>query len=253
MIKDIVAIGDKLELRRLNLEDTTFGRGKMYVSQLLDLVDNDKAVIAMPIEKGHIVPLSVGEKYTISFYTGKGLYQCNAIILNRFKIKHIYVLEVQFISEIEKNQRRQYFRLSCIVDTLYHVITKEEMILEKRLNSTGYIDEAEKDKDYENLEALKKIWYEGTITDLSGGGAKFVSNREHEQGEDIILTINLSINTENKKIPSKIITSAKMLNRAGFYEHRIQFTDINREDREAVIKFIFAEERRQRKREKGLD
>ena len=79
MIRDIVAIGDKLELRRLNSEDKTSGRGKVYVSQLLDLVDNDKAIIAMPIEKSHIVPLSVGEKYTISFYTGKGLYQCNGL------------------------------------------------------------------------------------------------------------------------------------------------------------------------------
>jgi len=67
------------------------------------------------------------------------------------------------------------------------------------------------------------------------------------------LSITLNTNAENKKIPSKIIISAKMLNRVGFYEHRVQFTDINREDREAVIKFIFAEERRQRKREKGLD
>ncbi|GAA4654693.1 hypothetical protein GCM10023142_18310 [Anaerocolumna aminovalerica] len=252
MIRDIVAIGDKLELRRLNSEDKTSGRGKVYVSQLLDLVDNDKAIIAMPIEKSHIVPLSVGEKYTISFYTGKGLYQCNGIILNRYKIKQIYVLEIQFISEVEKNQRRQYFRLSCIVAILYHVITEEEIILEKKMiSSTGF--EVEKDKDYENLEALKKIWYEGTITDLSGGGAKFVSNREHEPGEDIVLSITLNINGETKKIPSKIIASAKMLNRVGFYEHRVQFTNINREDREAVIKFIFAEERRQRKREKGLD
>ncbi len=253
MIKDIVAIGDKLELRRLNSEDATSGRGKMYISQLLDLVDNDKAIIAMPIERSHIVPLSVGEKYTISFYTGKGPYQCNAVILNRYKVKHIYVLEVQFTSELEKNQRRQYFRLNCIVDVLYHVITREEEILEKKINNTAYIDEEEKDKDYESLEALKKIWYEGTITDLSGGGAKFVSNQAHEPGEDIILSITLNTNAENKKIPSKIIISSKMLNRVGFYEHRVQFTDINREDREAVIKFIFAEERRQRKREKGLD
>jgi c-di-GMP-binding flagellar brake protein YcgR len=253
MIKDIVAIGDKLELRRLSSENATSGRGKVYVSQLLDLIDNDKAIIAMPIEKSHIVPLSVGEKYTISFYTGKGLYQCNAIIFNRYKIKQIYVLEVQFISGIEKNQRRQYFRLSCIVDTLYHVITREEIVLEKKYNNTAYIDDTEKNKDYENLEELKKVWYEGTITDLSGGGAKFVSNRAHEPGENIILSISLGINAENKKVPSKIVASAKMLNRAGFYEHRVQFTDINREDREAVIKFIFAEERRQRKREKGLD
>lgn len=253
MIRDIAAIGDKLELKPLNLDNTTSSRSKVYVSQLLDLIDNDKAIIAMPIEKGHIVPLSVGEKHTVSFYTSKGLYQCNAIILNRYKIKHIYVLEVQFISEIVKNQRRQYFRLDCLVDVLYHVITEAELKVEKKISNTTYIDEEEKNRDYDNLEALRKIWYEGTITDLSGGGAKFVSNRLHESGENVIISISLSMKAENKKIPAKIIASIKMLNRAGFYEHRVQFTDIMKEDREAVIKFIFAEERRQRKREKGLD
>lgn len=253
MIKDIAAIGDKLELRRLNLDDTTSGRSKVYISQLLDLIDNDKAIIAMPIEKSHIVPLSVGEKYTVTFYTSKGPYQCKAIIYNRYKINQIYVLEVQFMSEIEKHQRRQYFRLNCLVDILYHIITKDEIVLEKKVNNSTSIEDAENNKDYENLEELKKICYEGTITDLSGGGARFISNRLHEPGESVILYITLSLNAENKKIPAKIISSTKMLNRVGFYEHRIQFTDIKREDREAVIKFIFAEERRQRKREKGLD
>ena len=127
MVRDIAAIGDKLELRRLNLDNTTSGRSKVYVSQLLDHIDNDKAIIAMPIEKGHIIPLSVGEKYTVSFFTSKGLYQCNAIIINRYKNKKIYILEVQFISDIVKNQRRQFFRLNCLVDILYHVITKEDV------------------------------------------------------------------------------------------------------------------------------
>lgn len=253
MVRDIATIGDRLELKRLNFDNTTSGRGKVYVSQLLDFINNDMAIIATPIEKGHIVPLSAGEKYTVSFFNSKGPYQCNAIILDRYKIKHIYVLKVQFISEIEKNQRRQYFRLSCIVDMLYHVISKEEIILENKISNTTYIDDIEKDKDFENLEVLKKMWYAGTITDLSGGGARFVSNRIHELGENVILSVNFNIKAENKKISSKIIDSTKMLNRAGFYEHRVQFTDIKREDREAIIKFIFAEDRRQRKREKGLD
>ena len=255
MIRDIAEIGDKLELKRLNLDHTTSNKSKVYVSQLLDIVGDDKAIIAMPIERSHIVPLSVGEKYALFFYTNKGLYQCNAIILDRYKHKNVYVLEIQFISEFEKNQRRQYFRLNCIIDILYHVITTEEIQLENKYEHANYTDEAEKDQDYENLEALKKVWYDGTITDLSGGGAKFVSNRLHEAGENLILSLPLNLRENDNKhhIPARIIASTKMQNRSGFFEHRVQFTQISKDDREAIIKFIFAEERRQRKREKGLE
>ena len=39
--------------------------------------------------------------------------------------------------------------------------------------------------------------------------------------------------------------------RQGLYEHRIQYIGMGRDEREEVIKFIFEEERKNRKREKG--
>jgi hypothetical protein len=83
MIKDVVSIGDKLEILKLNAKESELKSNIVYASQLLDFIDNNKACIAMPIKKGHIIPLPIGEKYIIYCYTVKGLFQCNAIVKDR--------------------------------------------------------------------------------------------------------------------------------------------------------------------------
>ncbi|MDF2472629.1 MAG: hypothetical protein K0R21_411 [Anaerocolumna sp.] len=255
MIKDVVSIGDKLEIISINSKHSDLMSNHVYISQMLDFIDNNKAVISMPIKKGHIIPLPIGEKYILYFYTDKGLFQCNVIVSDRYKLKNIYVLVVEFLSDLEKIQRRQYYRIDCLMDTIYHVITEKEQKLTYKIIKNEYENNEDKQTDIETLEEYKKIWYEGTITDLSGGGARFYSSNLHQPGETILLSLDLGTNSKGKKlmIPSSIISSIKMTNRQGYFEHRIMFTNISRDDREMVIKFIFAEERRQRKREKGLD
>lgn len=253
MIKDVVSIGDKLEIISLNSKHNELMSDHVYVSQLLDFVDNNKAVLSMPIKKGHIIPLPVGEKYIIYFYSSKGLFQCNVIITDRYKLKNIYVVVVEFLSELEKIQRRQYYRIDCLMDIIYHVVTEKEIKLTYKIVRNEYETSDEKQTDIETLEEYKKIWYEGTITDLSGGGARFYSSNLHQQGETIQLSLDINIKGKKLIIPCNIISSVKMTNRQGYFEHRVMFTDISRDDREMVIKYIFAEERRQRKRENGLD
>lgn len=251
MIKDVVSIGDKLELIEQNRNNES---NNMYVSQLLDFIEENKACISMPIKKGHIIPLSVGETYIIYCYTNKGLYQCSATIKERFKIKNMFVLIIEFQSVLEKIQRRQYYRIDCILDVKYHLVSEEEEQLINKIVKNKYIDSEEKQADIDKLDEFKQVWHEGTITDLSGGGARFNSGNPHVKDENIKLSLVLDSDMNGKQllIPCKVISSTKLTNRNGFFEHRVKFTDIPKDDRETIIKFIFAEERRQRKRERGI-
>jgi c-di-GMP-binding flagellar brake protein YcgR len=47
-----------------------------------------------------------------------------------------------------------------------------------------------------------------------------------------------------------IISAEKMVNRVGFYEYRVQFKEVLKEDRESIIKYIFEEEIKQRAKDK---
>jgi c-di-GMP-binding flagellar brake protein YcgR len=48
-----------------------------------------------------------------------------------------------------------------------------------------------------------------------------------------------------------IVSSGRIINRLGVYEHRAEFNDITQKDREALIKYIFEQERRRRRNDKG--
>lgn len=254
MISELISIGDKLELKKLKTRTSEEDTDKIYVSQLLDISPDDKLNIAMPIEKGRIIPLSVGDKYSVRFYANKGLYQCKALITDRYRNNNIYIIVIQLISELEKYQRRQYFRLECLLDIKYHVITDLELAIANKVKKDDFKDAEEKEKYLNTLDNYQNDFHSGTIVDLSGGGARFISNHKHEHGNRIQISIRFSSDFNNiHVINAGIISSTNMINRQGVYEHRVQFNDISKEEREAIIKFIFEEDRKQRRKEKGLD
>lgn len=253
MVSDIVSIGDKLELKSIRFSAKEIENEKVYKSQVLDFIDEDTASILMPIEGGRVIPLTIGDKYNLCFYTKKGLYQCKSVITDRSRINNVFVLTVQFTSELEKYQRRQYYRLKYLLEFKYSIITDMEISIMNKLRNNNAKQEEEKQAFLDTLDSIKKEILSGTILDISGGGARFVSGHNHEHGIMIqmLLDFDNGLGAKSFQIQAIIVSSDKMINRQGFYEHRVQFIDMTKEEREAIIKFIFEEERRQRKKEKG--
>ena len=58
----VVEIGDRISMIQIERHNVKVS-DKTYVSQLLDFVEDDKAIISVPMENGRIVPLSIGTKY----------------------------------------------------------------------------------------------------------------------------------------------------------------------------------------------
>ena len=48
-----------------------------------------------------------------------------------------------------------------------------------------------------------------------------------------------------------MLKSEPLANREGSFENRIQFVNMENEDRESIIKYIFEEERKLRRKERG--
>ena len=252
MVSDVVTIGDKLDLIALSFSMKTIEDEKIYKSQVLDFISEDTLSILMPIEGAKVIPLTVGEKYSLCFYTKKGLYQCKSVITDRGRIDNVYVLTVQITSQLEKYQRRQFYRLEYLLEIKYRILSDMEISIMNKLRNNNYENEAEQQSFINSLDALQKDRLSGTILDISGGGARFVSEQNHERGNilEMFMEFDNSLGSKDFIIQALILSSNKMVNRQGFYEHRVQFRDISKEEREAIIKFIFEEERRQRKREK---
>lgn len=252
MLRDILSIGDKIDLKRLDRNNKPVHNARTFVSQLIDFVDYDVLHIAAPIELGKIIILEVGENYNLCFYSEKGLYQCNCTVLSNHRDNNTIVSVVRVAGKLEKVQRRQYYRLECIHEMEYRIITKEEEILDRKLHLEEYRNQEEKAEIRRKLSKLDQLWIKGAITDISGGGARFSSTELHKKGEKIRIKIDLLLQGQLRKmvLNADIIASSRIVTRTSVYEHRVAFNDITQKDREDLIKYIFEQERKRRKSDK---
>lgn len=252
MLQKILTIGDKIDVRPLDPNGKPVHSSKTLVSQLVDIVDYDVVNIAAPIFYGKPIILKVGENFNLCFYSDKGLYQCNCVVLSNHKDNNTYVTVVRITTNLEKFQRRQYFRLECIHDIEYRIVKPEEAILDRKLKTEDFKSPEERAECMKKLKLLDNEWIQGSVTDLSGGGARFSSALIHNQGDKIKIKLDLAIGNTLKRmiLGANIITSERIMNRIGVYEHRVEFNDIIAKDREELIKYIFEQDRRRRRNDK---
>lgn len=235
-----ISIGNKLELVKLEDIIRNEKNKKVYVSKIYDILSDNMLQIAMPICEGKIVPLSVSDKYAACFYTDKGLLQCNVLVTSRYKEGNLFFLEVKMLGELEKLQRRAFYRYSCLLDAKVRVVSDEEY-------DTGIPDDSSIPE--EELE-----WNDAKILDISGGGAKIVQRNFLEKNEVVKIKFSVVIvdETVNLSLFARILGSTRMQGRSDLCEQRLEFIKIRQEERDKIIRFIFESERINRAKEVGL-
>lgn len=241
MLSEYVLPGTKMEMQlveRVKYVDEA-EKKKIYQTSVYDVLSDDRLEIYMPLEKSKLILLPVDSEYELYFYTTGGLYQCFARVLDRYKTDKKYILLMELTSNLRKFQRREYYRLSCALEMSARPLEKEE------------IKAIEQNEKYlvPGLPLTRSI-----IVDISGGGIRFVGDYAYEPENLICCKYHLLVDGRDKEytLIAKIISVRELEGKSGLYEHRAQYININTMDREEIIRFIFEEERKSRKREKGL-
>ena len=192
----------------------------------------------MPLEQTRLVLLPVDGEYDVCFFSHGGMYRADVRIVDRQKINGIYILVVEMISNLHKFQRREYYRFNCVVEMTAREMTRQESDAFAR-GFTELVSEKEMTR--------------GVIVDISGGGTRFVSRQKFNEDSIILMRFKLSI-MENERpflLAAKVVYSGGIENRANEYENRVKFEYIDSTTREEIIKYIFDEERKNRKKGKG--
>lgn len=242
MVADILALGNKIEMHRVNmsLNSEKHEPEKVYVSQILefDETEEDVLYIAMPIYEGKLVPLEVGGRHELHFYAKRGIYACECEVINRYKSNNIYVLMVRLLTDLKKYQRRQFFRLETNIDVRYKVFEEED---EKYFRTMGELPEKMLDRPFST----------GISLDISGGGIRFVSKDRLNRGDKMQVLLHLKIDEEIQPCEAIaiVVASTSARGKENVYENRIEFVQIKDAERELLIKYIFREERNIRKRQ----
>lgn len=240
MIEKFISAGDKVEMKStvdVVLPDGTKGI-RLYKTSVYDVLDDGRLEIVMPMEQSRLVLLPVGGEYDVCFFSHGGMYKADVRIVDRQKINGTYIILAEMLTNLHKYQRREYYRFNCIIEMEARELSKEEI-------------EAFKEADGAVIE--EKEMNRGVIVDISGGGLRFVSRRLYECGNIILLSFKLPIANREKSftLAAQVILSKEIENRRDEYENRVKFVYINNQTREEIIKYIFDEERKNRKNGKG--
>ena len=242
MLSKYILPGNRIEMQaveRVKLADEG-ERKKVYLSQVRDILSEEQLEIFMPMEKTKMILLPVNTEYDMYFYTPQGLYQCFANVIDRYKDNNQYVLLMELTSNLRKFQRRENYRLSCALEMNSRPLEKEEKEAMDRKAGSYLVP---------GLPLKRSV-----VVDISGGGIRFLSSYSYEPDSLLYCKYNLVIDGVSKEytLITKVLTSRELEDRPGVFEHRAQYVDIDTYDREEIIRFIFEEERKHRKREMGF-
>lgn len=220
-----IEIGTKLELELFNHLGEK--RENNFISELEGMDADNIAIIAAPIREGILYPVSVGSKLTAYFILQGQLYMFEGRVITRGKIENIAILKVEVTSNIEKIQRREFFRFDCQLTVKYRACS------------------------IDNKGGDPKAPFKKSITrDISGGGLCFLGDEKIEKGQILECELYLDELKAIQFLGEVIRVSKNDDNTKHSLSFGVAYKDIKSTDREAVIGFIFDQQRNLRR--KGL-
>lgn len=244
MLSDFVAAGQIVEIQAVNpvpeegeeekqAQLLEGGERKVYRTKVFDVLSEDQLELMMPLEKGKVILLQVDGEFDLCFYTEKGLYQCYARVLDRYKSNNVYIVVMELTSNLRKHQRREFYRFGCALNMSSRLMEKDE------------IAAAEQGRSY-LMPGLSMR--QGVAVDISGGGLRFIADFSYEAGSYIYCSYTLHVKGQPKQynLAGKVLSVRELEDKPGTFEHRIQYVNLDVDEREEIIRYIFEEERRQR-------
>jgi len=240
MLSNIISLGDRIELQEMerSIIATPDQQKKVYNSTVYDILSEDTLEITMPMEQTKLVLLPVDGEFDLVFYGATGLYQCFVRIVDRYRSNNVYLLKVELTSNLRKYQRREYYRFACALEMSARNLAEDEL---------QAIEEKKPCLFQTDLPLRRSV-----IVDISGGGLRFMSAQKYEVGSFIYCSYFLVKDGRRKQyeVIGKILAANPLPNRPGAYEHRVQYHDLDVNVREEIIKYIFDEERKNRKKDR---
>ena len=238
MITKFIQEGCRIELRALEKSKTLGADAplRVYSTKIYEILTDDTMEVLMPMEHGKLILLPVDQEFDAVIYGQTNLYQCTIRVADRYKSNNVYILLLEIISNLRKYQRREYFRFNCVLEMGARPLEEAELEATRNRGMPVILSNA----------SLKR----SVIVDISGGGLRFISGERFEKGIFVLCSFHLIINGTKKKYDTagKILAVKEMDNRKGTYEHRVQFYYIENEVREEIIRYIFEEERKSRRK-----
>lgn len=211
-LKKYLAIGEKIQIDYMDER----GQLQEYVSQVVELNDNDFLNILIPIYRTQDVALRQDSIITLVIPKGEAVYEFKAVVYEKL-FQRIPLLRLKIISEVNKIQRRNFFRLKMMRDVQVRLI---EDIKEKRYGEKIICN----------------------LRDISAGGILISANKEFQ--ENALLELILDLNGIELIAYGTIVRRTLTVSHKYPYAYGVKFDKMSEFDKNKVMKFIFEEQRK---------
>lgn len=232
LLSKYVMPGGEVELRAIErgAGPADEKEGKVHRSRVRRVLTEDRLEIDMPIVNGKLILLPVDGEYDMYFYGDNVVYQCNARVVDRYRYNGQYVLVMDMTSNLRNYQRREYYRFSCALEMDSRQLAEEEEI-----------SVAAQEEMLPSLPLKSSV-----IVDISGGGLRFVAYYAYEVNSLILCKYHLQVEGKEKeyRLVGKVLAVNELEHRPGVFDHRVQYVNVDPQEREEIIQYIFDEARK---------
>lgn len=209
MSNSVLKIGMRVEI------EVERDRQKILLPTKVEDLDGDRIFLGMPFFEGKIFFLESEENIKIYFAKNNNFYFVKAKVVEK-KYAPVPVIGVVLLGQPEKNQRRNYFRVQVMRRIKIRLFDADD-------------------------------WMKAFLADLSASGALIYFGRQLEKGN--FIEIKLPLDSKEIDVKAKVVRTEKdQLRRVQQYNIGVQFIDINEQQRDEIIKFVLAEQRKLRQK-----
>jgi c-di-GMP-binding flagellar brake protein YcgR len=216
-ISKFLSIGTKIHILVMNNNNQS-----QYVSRVDNINEDGTIDVLIPISKRRIVYINEDTVLKVIITKEGAIYEFEAEVENKLFGVDL-LLRLKRTSDIQKIQRRNYFRLKSL----------NTIKIRKIVNLT---------------EAIFSEYFNVAMVDISGGGLAFNSELELDINDLIEISVTLNSNTIN--LLGMVVRADRNENNLKIMEYGINFEKITDTERNIIMTFIFEEQRKLAK--KGL-
>ncbi len=248
MEQGALVVGAKIDIRAIQSigkESLSGEDDGHYVSSIYDILPDGTIEIMMPMRAGRMVLIPMGLRYEMVFTTVTGLKRADVEILGRARRSNLYILQVRLLTSLDKFQRREYYRLDCMMDLTYVELDERAGTLEKMAEITELM---QSDEDHPPRSGR------GTILNISGGGLRFLTNDDLSGIEYLLLhfVIDTKGHARNINLIGQVIGEAELPEGDKRHSYRVKLLYKDSRCQELIIRYIFETERLIRKKKMGV-
>ncbi len=200
----IIEVGQFVEI--MNVEDEG---SKKHKTRVESVISDSEWGIVIPIVGGNPLSIHTGARFELSFSSEASLYIQMAEAVKRYMSGPVACVEFRKVGQMKRINRRQYFRMSVLLDGSVKRVDAEAVTM--------------------------------TTTNLSAGGVRFVCTDVFESGEKV--EVGLVLKDKTLTLSGQVISCELVRDSIRRYDTRVKFFDVSRTYEQIILQYLFEQQR----------